>query len=177
MRMLTVRRFAPDEWRLYRALRLAALEESPDAFGSTLAHELARADDHWAARLARGVGSSHELPLVAVLDGEPAGLAWARRDDVDPGQPAHLYQMWVAPNARRQGVGRALLDAAIDWARDVGASVLVLDVTTGNSDAARLYESAGFVETGLETELRPGSPLRSRTMRLSVGSDLAEPPA
>jgi len=38
-RMPIVRKFASDEWRLYRMLRLAALEESPDAFGSTVAHE------------------------------------------------------------------------------------------------------------------------------------------
>ena len=172
----TVRQFAPDEWDLYRSLRLAALEESPDAFGSTLAHEHARADADWASRLSRGAMSARELPLVAEVNKEPSGLAWVWLED-DHGKVAHLYQMWVEPEKRGQGVGRALLDAAIAWARSIGAEALALDVTTGNSKAARLYEAAGFVATGSEKPLRPGSEIRSRAMQLSLGSELPERPA
>jgi hypothetical protein len=93
MRSLVVRKFAPDEWPLYRMLRLAALEESPDAFGSTLAHEAPRADDDWATRLARGANSARELPLVAELDNEPSGLAWVRLTDDEQPKAAHLYQL------------------------------------------------------------------------------------
>jgi ribosomal protein S18 acetylase RimI-like enzyme len=167
----TVRQLASDEWRLYRTLRLAALEESPDAFGSTVAHESARTDAEWASRLARGAESLRELPLVAEVDNEPSGLAWVRLDDEDD-KAAHVYQMWVAPARRGQGVGRALLDAAIAWARRVGAQALVLDVTTGNEKATHLYEAAGFLATGSEKPLRPGSDLHSRAMRLSLESDV-----
>jgi ribosomal protein S18 acetylase RimI-like enzyme len=174
MHSLVVRKFAPDEWPLYRMLRLSALEESPEAFGSTLAHEGARADEDWATRLSRGASSGRELPLVAEFNNEPAGLAWVRLEGEGPGSAAHLYQMWVAPANRRLGAGRALLDAAIVWARSVGAPALVLDVTTDNTAAAQLYEAAGFVATGSEKPLRPGSELRSRAMRLSLGSDFSE---
>jgi ribosomal protein S18 acetylase RimI-like enzyme len=167
-----VRQLAPDEWRLYRTLRLAALEESPDAFGSTVAHESARTDAEWASRLSRGAESSRELPLVAEVDNEPSGLAWVRLDDEHDGV-AHVYQMWVAPAKRGRGVGRALLDAAIAWARSVGAQTVVLGVTIGNSQAAHLYEAAGFVATGSEKPLRPGSELRSRAMRLSLEPDVS----
>jgi GNAT superfamily N-acetyltransferase len=169
-----VRPLEPDEWPLYRSLRLAALSESPDAFGSTAAHEGARPDAEWAARLSRGAASPRELPLVAEVDDEPGGLTWVRLDDQHD-RIAHLHQMWVAPERRGQGVGRALLDAAIAWARSVGAQALVLDVTTGNRDATHLYEAAGFVATGTEQPLRPGSELRSRAMRLSLESDVSGP--
>jgi ribosomal protein S18 acetylase RimI-like enzyme len=169
----TVRKFASDEWRLYRALRLAALEESPDAFGSTIAHERDRADADWASRLSRGATSSRALALVAEVDNEPSGLTWVSLED-DHDKVAHLYQMWVAPEKRGQGVGRALLDAAIVWARSVGARAVVLDVTIGNGEAARLYEAAGFVATGSEKPLRPGSEIRSRAMRLALESDARE---
>ena len=174
MHSLVVREFAPDEWPLYRMVRLAALEESPDAFGSTLTHERARADDEWVTRLARGVSSPRELPLVAEVDNEPGGLAWVWLEGEGPACAAHVYQMWVAPSKRRLGVGRALLDAAIAWARSVGARALVLDVTTGNTAAVQLYEGAGFVATGSEKSLRPGSELRSQAMRLSLDSDSSE---
>lgn len=172
----TVRRFASDEWRLYRALRLAALEESPDAFGSTIAHERDRADAEWASRLLSGATSARELPLVAEVDNEPSGLTWVRLED-DHGDVAHVYQMWVAPEKRGQGVGRALLDAAIAWARSVGARAVVLDVTIGNGEAAHLYQAAGFVATGSVKPLRPGSELRSQAMRLALASDGREPSA
>src|SRR5690349_19898467 len=170
----TVRNLAADEWELYRTLRLAALAESPDAFGSTLAHERVRADADWASRLSRAASSSRELPLGAVGNEEPSGLAWVWLGD-DHSKVAHLYQMWVAPDKRGQGVGRALLDAAIVWARSAGAVALALDVTTGNSRATHLYEAAGFVATGSEKQLRPGSELRSRAMQLSLGPAVPEP--
>jgi len=170
---LTVRAFAPDEWRLYRDLRLRALRESPDAFGSTYAHEAQRSDSEWASRFSRGVGSPRDLPLVAELNAEPSGLAWVRIEEDAPAI-AHLYQMWVAPTRRRHGAGRALLDAALAWARTAGAHTIVLDVTSGNNDAVRLYERVGFIPTGEPKPLRPGSALRSQSMHLSLESDAGE---
>lgn len=170
---LTVRRFAPEEWRLYRDLRLYALRESPDAFGSTHAHEAQRVDSEWASRLARGVHSSWDLPLVAEVSAEPCGLAWARIDENAPAI-AYLYQMWVAPTWRRQGIGRALLDAAVAQARIAGAHTLELSVTIGNSEAMRLYERVGFHPIGEPKPLRLGSPLHSQTMQRSLGSTSGE---
>ena len=164
---LTVRSFAPDEWRLYRDLRLHALQESPDAFGSTYAHETQRFDREWASRLSRGVSSPWDLPLVAEVSAEPCGLAWVRIAEDAPAI-AHLYQMWVTPKRRRQGIGRALLDAAVAWARKAGAHTIVLDVTGGNHDAMRLYERAGFVPTGEPKPLRPGSTLQSQALHLAL---------
>jgi ribosomal protein S18 acetylase RimI-like enzyme len=170
---LTVRRFTPEDWRLYRDLRLRALQDAPDAFGSTYAHECERADTDWRTRLARGSTSNRDLPLVAEVDGEPGGLAWACLEDEVPAV-AHLYQMWVAPECRRQGVGGALLDAAVAWARTVESDALMLDVTVSNGPAVHLYEQAGFVPVGNPKPLRPGSPLQSRSLRLSFAIGSAE---
>ena len=79
----TVRRFAANEWRAYRALRLHALRDAPDAFGSTLAREEAFPDDEWVQRLERGAGSPMDLPLIAEDDSQPIGLAWVRIDPRD----------------------------------------------------------------------------------------------
>ena len=160
---LVVRQFLAEEWPGYRALRLGALHESPDAYGSIYAAECGLTDGEWAERLARGVMAEGELPLVAEFDGEPSGLSWVRIEESAP-DAAHLYQMWVAPHCRRHGVGRALVDAAAAWARAMGARQFDLDVTCDNEAAIRLYEGAGFVVHGESRPLRPGSALRAQGM-------------
>src|SRR5690242_175307 len=106
----TVRRFAANEWRVYRALRLHALRDAPDAFGSTLAREEAFPDDEWVQRLAKGADSPMDFPIVAEDDSRPVGLAWVRIDPVDA-KVAELYQVWVDPTYRRRGVGRLVIDS------------------------------------------------------------------
>ena len=165
--MPIVRPFLPHEWELYRELRLAALADTPDAFGSTLAREAAFGDQEWIARLATGATSARDLPLMAEDEGRAVGLAWARIGPDDPGTVA-LYQVWVHPDARRRGVGRLLLDAAMAWAKDAGAAVMELDVALGPASAFAFYRRAGFVEVGETRPLRPGSELLQQAMRRSL---------
>jgi GNAT superfamily N-acetyltransferase len=69
--------------------------------------------------------------------------------DLPQNQPhrADITKMLVHRRARRRGVGAALMRAAEDVARASGRSLLVLDAVTGG-DAARLYESLGWVRVG-----------------------------
>jgi ribosomal protein S18 acetylase RimI-like enzyme len=76
--------------------------------------------------------------------------------------------MWVDPTARRQGIGRALLSRAIDWAAAHDALHVELTVTEGNAAAQDMYVRAGFVDTGKREPLRPGSPLQTLYMRREV---------
>jgi len=164
MHEITIRPFLASEWREYRDLRLRALKESPDAFGSTFETSSLIPDPEWVSRLER-VSPHTDLPMGAMAGGEPVGLAWAKIENPDD-DVAHLYQMWVAPEFRGAGIGRRLVNAAINWARDRGVKVMVLDVTCGNVPAARLYESMGFRPVGIPVPLRPGSDLLEQTMEL-----------
>jgi len=56
-----------------------------------------------------------------------------------------LYDLFVAPSARRTGAARQLLRAAADYGRAVGAGALELSTATDNVAAQRLYESEGWV--------------------------------
>jgi GNAT superfamily N-acetyltransferase len=169
----SIRPFSSDEWALYKSLRLAALADAPNAFGSTLAAEQGRPDGEWSARLASGAGSGYDRPLVAQIGARAIGLAWGK---IEPSKPelAHVYQMWVAPTCRRQGVGQLLLDDLTGWARAMGAQHLCLGVTCGDSSAMRLYLRVGFRCIGPSGPLRPGSALMAQPMRLELnarGSD------
>jgi [ribosomal protein S18]-alanine N-acetyltransferase len=76
---------------------------------------------------------------------EPAGfaLAWRAADEV------HLLDLAVAPEARRLGLGRALVDALIGEARASDARLVLLEVRASNAAARALYRSAGFFEHGV----------------------------
>ena len=54
----------------------------------------------------------------------------------------------VAATHRRRGIGRALLDAAVEWARESGVQKLELHVFPHNEPAIQLYESYGFEREG-----------------------------
>lgn len=163
----SIRILAADDWRLYRDVRLRALADSPDAFGSTLGAEAGRPDAEWAWRLASGADVRVSLPLVAELGGALVGLAWGRIDASTP-DVAALYQMWVAPTHRGRGVGQKLLETVIAWATAQNAAFLELGVTCGDSPARRLYERAGFKPLGEPQPLRSGSTLLAQLMRLAL---------
>ena len=105
----------------------------------------------------RVIGQRHALDAIAKrvrtsraqLDNpsRPVGLAFAKIADDDP-HDAHLYAMWVAPEARGTGAAAALVDAVVAWTTAQGARTLHTNVTTGNEPAARLYARAGFRDTG-----------------------------
>jgi ribosomal protein S18 acetylase RimI-like enzyme len=89
-------------------------------------------------------------------DGSGRGNGDGAEFEAEPGV-AHLYAMWVAPDARGAGVGRALLEAVAGWARGRGCERLVLRVTETNELARRFYAGCGFAETGVREPLREGS--------------------
>jgi ribosomal-protein-alanine N-acetyltransferase len=73
---------------------------------------------------------------------EIVGYAGAFSPDL--GLDADVLTLTVAPKNRRRGIGRALLDQLIMWARMRKAPVIFLEVREGNIEASPLYESAGF---------------------------------
>jgi ribosomal protein S18 acetylase RimI-like enzyme len=149
----SVRRFTAEEWRTYRDLRLGALQDSPVSFGSMYEREVVLSDDEWRDRLASGASSPNQLPLLALVDDAPVGLAWGRISDEEPDE-AHIYSVWVAPDCRDRGLGHGLIQSVIDWARGSGVRVVRLDVTVGNDAAVRFYRRFGFMETGEREHMR-----------------------
>ena len=158
--MIAVRRILADEGSTLREVRLAALVDSPGAFGSTLERELTWRDDEWDDRARRGAMSKDRATWFAVdaETGEVAGIVGATHPD--PAAPeVELVSMWTAPTARRRGVGRALIAAVLDWAQEGGAESISLWVTRGNDAAEHLYREMGFVETG-DHQTLPSDPCK-----------------
>ncbi|HEY6412407.1 MAG TPA: GNAT family N-acetyltransferase [Edaphobacter sp.] len=139
----------------YKAVRLRALKDSPLAFGSTYERESQLTDEEWNARAARLCGG-RDIGFLALCDGKYAGLVLCLLDQDDP-LKGQLISMWVAPEQRKLGVGRQLIEAITAWASERGVKTLRLMVTSVNDSAMEFYQRNGFAMTG-KTEPYPNDP-------------------
>ena len=140
----TIRRVRADEWRALRDLRLSALAGAPHMFGTTLASARQRSEVEWQDAARRGEGTDAWVTFVAEDAGALVGMATGIRE----ADLFELIQMWVEPRARRKGLGIALGEAVLGWARDRGASFVRLAVNDNDAAAPALYRTLGFVDTG-----------------------------
>jgi ribosomal protein S18 acetylase RimI-like enzyme len=132
---MRIHQVTPDEWRLWRDIRLEALAGDPDEFGSTLAVEEEYSEPDWRNKLVEGV------QLVA-LDDEPVGMVAGAPEP----QGLYLYSMWVNSTHRGRGVGEALVREVLAWASAEGWKLVRLRVWDDNLPARRLYRRLGFVD-------------------------------
>lgn len=152
---MMIRILTADDAAAYQALRLRGLRESPAAFGSTYESEVDTPLEQIAERLARGAG--REDVMFGAFDdvgGALVGLAGlGRQTGRKTRHRAGVWGMYVAPEARGRGVGRALMEALIAHARTLdGVERLTLGVEGGNESARALYQSLGFVTYGNEPQ-------------------------
>lgn len=137
-----VRRLTAEDWSMLRDVRLAALAEAPQSFGSTLAREQEFDETTWRSR------TRTSAPFVAEVEGVAVGMASAWHEKDMPPTEQHLVAMWVDPAHRRRGIAELLVRAVADWSADeAGATELSLWVAEGNDAARLLYERLGFRST------------------------------
>jgi ribosomal protein S18 acetylase RimI-like enzyme len=163
-----IRRIRPDEGPVLEAVRLAALADSPSAFGSSLAAEANQPDDFWAARAKIGAAGDSSVTFFAEIAGSVVGLVGAHLPRAEE-RSVDLVSMWVSPAHRRAGIAFDLVAAVVSWASEIGATAVELWVTRDNDAAVRLYETAGFRSTGDHQPL-PSDPCKDELrMRRNLG--------
>jgi RimJ/RimL family protein N-acetyltransferase len=86
--------------------------------------------------------------FVAEAEGRIVGRLSVARDQHPASSHVAELGLMVAASYRRRGIGTALLEAAVDWARATGVRKLELHVFPHNEAAIRLYERFGFVREG-----------------------------
>jgi ribosomal protein S18 acetylase RimI-like enzyme len=158
-----IRRIRADEWRELKEIRLRALADAPEAFGTTLAEALAQTDDYWQQRAISSALADSSYLVVATEGERWLRLAGGIFDDAKFGL-AQLISVWVDPNVRRAGLATKLVETVADWARARGATTMHLWVTETNDPARKLYRRLGFDETGESEPVRPGSSLQEIVM-------------
>ena len=110
---------------------------------------------------ARFYGSRFDTPdsavFVAEIDDEVVGFAYIERDPLNYAEllrdGAWLHDIYVDESARAEGIGTALIKAAAEAAKRMGAEKLLLTVAAKNAVAQQIFERAGFRWTMVEMTL------------------------
>lgn len=99
--------------------------------------------DQYVARFA-SEGLSATMSLIAFAEGKPVGFLLSGTRDLDGKKVAWNGGTAVSPDYRRHGVGRKLMDAALDVYREEGCDAAILEAMSQNDRAIALYEQCGY---------------------------------
>ncbi|QFU15657.1 GNAT family N-acetyltransferase [Microvirga thermotolerans] len=150
-----MRALEPADAEAYRALRLQALANAPEAFGASYEEEAGQTLDGIRARIG---GHSANRIFGAWSSGRLVGMAgFAARERLKSRHKGIMWGVYVRPDWRGRGLGEALVRQVIDHA---ALHVVVLEAAVGlhNESARRTYHKLGFRPYGIERKaLRVGN--------------------
>lgn len=135
---MLIRHTTEQDWPVLKAVRLAALLDSPTAFGVTHASAAANSDEQWRDRAAARGPATY---LLAFRGDSPVGMIGGVVSDA---QEFNLIAMWLVPEHRGSGAAAALVEAMKQHAQVQGHRRVVLDVAPENARAAAFYARCGF---------------------------------
>jgi ribosomal protein S18 acetylase RimI-like enzyme len=160
---MEIRRLLAEDAEIYRTIRLESLKLHPEAFGSSYEEEKEAPVGKYRESLPSvyTFGAFENGSLIGVVTLFPDGKRKMKHR-------ASIFAMYVAAEARGKGVGKRLVETAIEQARELGRIEQVhLQVVTSNESAKRLYSSLGFEVYGLEKRaLRIGDTYYDEELRV-----------
>lgn len=140
---VTVRAFLPEEWELFKAVRLKALKSDPTVFSSSYDKEAAYPDTRWQESL-----SNPDVGVFGVFHGgDIIGMTGIALREKETGK-AVLWGSWIEKHWRGRGLSRKMYAARIDWARgNSGVSHIVVSHRKSNAASRAANQKHGFVWT------------------------------
>jgi ribosomal protein S18 acetylase RimI-like enzyme len=146
---MDIRPLTEADVKLFRELRLRALREEPAAFTASAEEFEQQSPEAVAQRL---INTPENFVLGAFVDGKLTGLVGFHREtSTKLHHVGVIWGMYVALEARNQGIGRTLIREVIQRARSLsGLDHILLSVAESQTTARTLYESSGFVVYGRE---------------------------
>lgn len=133
-----IRPTSEDDWQILKTVFLAALLDSPTAFGLSFATAAAHSEQQW-----RECASGQTQPqyLVAMVQGQAVGLIG---DAISRSREYNLIAMWIHSQYRGLGIASRLVNAIQIRALERGQRRVVLRVSPDNTRAVGLYRRHGF---------------------------------
>jgi ribosomal protein S18 acetylase RimI-like enzyme len=133
-------------------IRLRALRDNPESFGSSYEEILERGIAGAVHGLRKKGASSEDATFGAFDEGKLLGVAGFRREEeAKKRHKGIIWGMYVPQETRGQGIGKAMLEAAIAYARSLPQLEQInLTVVLANKEARHLFISLGFETYGLE---------------------------
>lgn len=135
--LVGVRRLGPADWKKLRVLRLRALRDSPEAFLGDVEREETYSGNYWQSKC------TQEYWFVAEVGEIATGFANLARA-VNKAEPMHIESMWVDPECRGTGVGRAIVQRLEAEVKYLGESEIRLWVFEENADGRSFFQRLGY---------------------------------
>ncbi len=159
------------EWQAYRALRLRALLEEPQAFSSLYADALATPEETWTTRLQEASEAESTWLLFARENGRLVGMIGAYMEQ-GASDTATVVSVFVPKEERGQGIGTRLMERMLDTlSTKPFLSRAKLLVNKHQTPALGLYRKFGFRQTGAQTvQMGDGNLVEELTMEISFPS-------
>lgn len=140
---MTLKLLAPEDYEVFKRIRLEALRTVPEAFASSERDWAALPDEEWQQRL------RNNAVVVCFRDEEPVGIMGLMRQQASKmAHRATIIMVYLRESERSAGRAVAMLDLLLDHARTVGVRQVELAVSAENPAAIRFYLREGFQEIG-----------------------------
>jgi GNAT superfamily N-acetyltransferase len=135
----TIRQFLPEEMKVYRSMRLEALQLEPGLFGNSYALEAGFTDDDWMDR----VNNPTRATFGLYCGDELIGITAIVRDKDNPAE-AYMTQSYIRKQHRGKGLSHMLYQARLEWARQRGLKQLSIGHRESNQASKAANQHYGF---------------------------------
>jgi ribosomal protein S18 acetylase RimI-like enzyme len=155
---MNIRATEKSDWLILKEIRLAALRDTPTAFGVRYQTAITNSDEQWKERAS---AKTHPKFWLAFKGEQTIGMIGA---GVDQRERYNLIAMWVEPKSRGLGVAEHLVNTVKSDSIKSGFKQIFLDVSPENLRACRFYKKHGFVFNGEEQPLASHPDIMVHTM-------------